>query len=237
MSLAEQILGTESPPDAVMEIVRSSVRDDEEILAIVATSRGGALVATDRRVLAVEEDKVVLESIYDDITELKVRTRWWSRGLSLKTRDGEEEFGIGDRDAVTTIGNIIGDRASEMDEPENDRGRGGLMGRAKGVVDTVTGQDIRKFEEFVEAATTVLVGVHRDQEALRGEFSGLEESVRERQEEIDRRLGSVDASVTQLREEFDAFRAANTWFVNRVTLVISVVAIILSVVSVALRFV
>ena len=220
-----------------MEIVRSSVRDGEQILAVVATSGGGALVATDQRVLAVEEDEMVLDSAYENVTNLEVRTRWWSRGITLETRDGEGEFGIGDRDAVTTIGDIIGDRASETNVPESDRRGGGLMGRAKGVVDTVTGQDIRKFEEFVEAATTVLVGVHRDQEALRGEVTGLEESIRERQEEIDGRLGSVDASVNQLREEFDAFRSANTWFVNRVVLVISIVAIILSVVSIVLRFV
>ena len=237
MSPTERILGKESPPNAVMEIVRSSAQEDEQILAIVATSGGGALVATDRRILAVEEEDVVLDSAYEDITDLEVRTRWWSRGISLKTREGGVECGVRERDALVRIGNIIGDRASEVGVPESDRGGGGLMDRAKGVLDTATGQDIRKFEEFVEAATTVIVGVHRDQTALRGEVAGMEESIRERQEEIDGRLGGVDAAVTELREEFDAFRAANTWFVNRVVLVISVIAIILSAVSIALRFV
>ena len=220
-----------------MEIVRSSVQDNEQVLAVTATSSGGALVATDQRILALEEEGVVLDSAYEDITDLEVRTRWWSRGISLKTRDADGEFGVRDRDAVVRMGNIIGDRASEMGAPESDRGGGGLMDRAKGVLDTATGQDIRKFEEFVEAATTVLVGVHRDQEALRGEVTELEESIRERQDEIDGRLGGVDASITELRAEFDAFRSANTWFVNRIVLVISIVAIILSVVSIALRFV
>ena len=150
---------------------------------------------------------------------------------------GEAEYGIRDRDAVTRMGNIIGDRASGVDVAESGRGDGGLMGRAKGVLDTATGQDIRKFEEFVEAATTVLVGVHRDQEALRGEVTGLEEAIRERQDGIDERLGGVDATITALREEFDAFRATNTWFVNRVVLVISIIALVLSAVSIALRFV
>ena len=50
-------------------------------------------------------------------------------------------------------------------------------------------------------------------------------------------MGGVDSTVTELREEFDAFRASNTWFVNRVVLVVSVIAIILSAVSIALRFV
>ena len=216
MNIATRILGTVTPPVAVMEVVGSSVRDDEQILAVVAITGGGALVATDRRILAVEEEEVVLASAYEDIMDLEVRTRWWSRGISLETRDGNGEFGVRDRDAVVTMANIIGDRASETDVPESDRRGGGLMGRAKGLLDTATGQDIRKFEEFVEAATTVLVGVHRDQEALRGEVSGLEESIRERQDGIDERLDGVDATVTELREELDAFRAATTWFVNRV---------------------
>ena len=144
------------------------MQEDEHILAVAATSAGGALVATDQRILAVEEEGVVLDSGYDDITDLEVRTRWWSRGISLKTREGEAEYGIRDRDAVMRMGNIIGDRASGVDVSEDDRGGGGLMGRAKGVLDTATGQDIRKFEEFVEAATTVLVGVHRDQPGTEG---------------------------------------------------------------------
>ena len=237
MSPTERILGEESLSDSVMGIVRTSVQEDEHILAVAATSAGGALVATDQRILAVEEEGVVLDSGYEDITDLEVRTRWWSRGISLKTREGEAEYGIRDRDAVMRMGNIIGDRASGVDVSEDDRGGGGLMGRAKGVLDTATGQDIRKFEEFVEAATTVLVGVHRDQQALRGEVTGLEESIRQRQDEIDESLGGVDSTVTELREEFDAFRASNTWFVNRVVLVVSVIAIILSAVSIVLRFV
>ena len=237
MSPTERILGEESPSDSVMGIVRTSVQEDEHILAVAATSAGGALVATDQRILAVEEEGVVLDSGYEDITDLEVRTRWWSRGISLKTREGEAEYGIRDRDAVMRMGNIIGDRASEVGAPESDRGVGGLMGRAKGVLDTATGQDIRKFEEFVETATTVLVGVHRDQQELRAEVTGLEESIRERQDGIDERLGSLDATITELREEFDAFRAANTWFVNRVVLVISIIALVLSAVSIVLRFV
>ena len=196
MSPTERILGEESPSDSVMGIVRTWVQEDEHILAVAATSAGGALVATDQRILAVEEEGVVLDSGYEDITDLEVRTRWWSRGISLKTREGEAEYGIRDRDAVMRMGNIIGDRASGVDVSESDRGDGGLMDRAKGVLDTATGQDIRKFEEFVEAATTVLVGVHRDQQALRREVTGLEEAIRERQDGIDERLGGLDATIT-----------------------------------------
>ena len=103
------------------------------------------------------------------------------------------------------MGDIIREHAVGVDKSGSDRKGGGLVDRARGVLDTATGQDIRKFEEFVEAATTVLVGVHRDQESLRGEVTGLEESVRQRQDDIDERIGSVDEKLTELREELTRF--------------------------------
>ena len=236
MSPTERILGEESPPDAVMEIVRSSLQGDEHILAVAATSMGGALVATELRALAVEEE-VVFDSAYEDITDLEVRTGWRSRGITLKTDDVVAEIDINDRDAAVTMGDIIGEHAPGVDMPESDRKGGGLMDRARGVLDTATGQDIRRFEEFVEAASTVLVGVHRDQETLRSEVTGLEESVRQRQDEIDGRIGSVDEKVTELREEFDAFRSSNASSMIRLVLAVSLIALVLSAVSIALRFV
>ena len=237
MSPTERILGEESPPDVVMEIVKSSLQDDEHIMAVAATLMGGALVATELRVLAVEEEEVVFDSAYEDITDLEVRTGRWSRGITLKTDDGVAEIDINDRDAAVTMGDIIGEHAPGVDMPESERKGGGLMDRARGVLDTATGQDIRRFEEFVEAATTVLVGVHRDQETLRSEVTGLEESVRQRQDEIDGRIGSVDEKVTELREELDAFRSSNTSSMIRLVLAVSLIALVLSAVSIALRFV
>ena len=221
MSPTERILGEESPPDAVMEIVRSSLQDDEHILAVAATSMGGALVATELRALAVEEE-VVFDSAYEDITDLEVRTGRWSRGITLKTDNVVAEIDINDRDAAVTMGDIIGEHAPGVDMPESDRKGGGLMDRARGVLDTATGQDIRRFEEFVEAASTVLVGVHRDQETLRSEVTELEESVRQRQDEIDGRIVSVDEKVTELREEFDAFRSSNASSMIRLVLAVSI---------------
>lgn len=237
MSPTERIIGEEPPPDVVMEIVRSSLQADEHILAVTATSMGGAMVATDRRVLAVEEEEKVFDSAYEDITDLKVRTRWWSRGITLKTRDGEAEIDIYDRDTAVTMGDIIGEHASGVDMPESDRRGGGLMSRARGVIDTATGQDIRKFEEFVGDATTVLVGVHRDQETLRSEVTEMEKSIQQRQDDIDARLGNVDGKVTELREDLDAFRSSNASSMNRIVLVVSLIALVLSVAGIVLRFV
>ena len=237
MSPTERILGEEPPPDVVMEIVRSSLQGGEHILAVAATSTDGALVATELRVLVVEEEEVVFDSAYEDITDLKVRTGWWSRGITLKIDDGEAEIDIRDRDAAVTIGDIIGEHAPGVDMSKNSRRGGGLMSRARGVVDTATGQDIRKFEEFVEDATTVLVGVHRDQETLRGEVADMEESLRRRQDDINERLADVDEKVAEVREEIDDLRSSNASFMSRLVLVVSVVALVLSAVSIALRFV
>ena len=155
--------------------------------------------------------------------------------------------GIDDRDAATAMGTIIGDRAPGLDPDDTGEDGGGLMGRARGVFDTATGQDIRKFEEFVESATTVLVGLHRDQAATSGRLSELGdsvESIRQAQEEIDESLGRLDTAVAELREEIADSRStvssdgeSGPSSMNRTILVISVVALILSVASLVLRFV
>ena len=247
MAATEEILGDEIPSDAVMGTVRGAVQSNEPILGIVVTSEGDALVATEQRLLIATEDELVLDTGYEDITDLEVRTGWRSRGITLKTSEAEFECGIDDRDAATAMGNIIGDRAPGLDQDDTGEDGGGLMGRARGVFDTATGQDIRKFEEFVESATTVLVGLHRDQAATSGRLSELGdsvESIRQAQEEIDESLGRLDTAVAELREEIADSRStvssdgeSGPSSMNRTILVISVVALILSVVSLVLRFV
>ena len=145
------------------------------------------------------------------------------------------------------MADIIRERAPHIDVPESDGESGGLMGRVKGVFDTATGQDIRKFEEFVEAATTVLVGLHRDQTATAEKQLQLEdgiESVRESQETIAAKLDRLDEAIGELRERIDASTSLEAHeagtgasSVNRVVLAICLAAIILSVVSIVLRFV
>ena len=65
----------------------------------------------DRGCWLLSKRKVVFDSAYEDITDLKVRTSWWSRGITLKTDDAEAEFDIYDRDAAVTMGDIIGEHA------------------------------------------------------------------------------------------------------------------------------
>lgn len=43
--------------------------------------------------------------------------------------------------------------------------------------EVMTGSDIRRFEEFTEAATTAVIGVHQDQADLREQLARMEQSL------------------------------------------------------------
>ena len=62
MPPTEEILGDETPSDAVMGTVRGAVQSNEPILGIVVTSEGDALVATGQRLLVATEDELVLDT-------------------------------------------------------------------------------------------------------------------------------------------------------------------------------
>lgn len=49
--------------------------------------------------------------------------------------------------------------------------------------EVMSGADIRKFEDFTEAATTAIVGVHQDQAELREQLSRTEQSLHALQQE------------------------------------------------------
>ena len=56
--------------------------------------------------------------------------------------------------------------------------------------EVMTGADIRKFEDFTEAATTAIIGVHRDQAELREQLARTEQS-----------LHALQQGQTELREQ------------------------------------
>ena len=247
MAIEERVLGDQSLSEELLRVIEGAVAEGEPIRGILATLAGNAAVATDQRLLFPTEETVELELGYEDITGIEIRTGWWSRGITFLTSEGGVQCDVSDRDAVVAMADIIGERAPHIDLPESDEESGGFMGRVKGVFDTATGQDIRKFEEFVEAATTVLVGLHRDQTAMAEKQLQLEdgiESVRESQETIDAKLDRLGEAIGELRERIDASTSLKAHeagtgasSVNRVVLAICLAAIILSVVSIVLRFV
>lgn len=82
--------------------------------------------------------------------------------------------------------------------PKNDAAQGsdddrtGILGRVRNAVGTakqtakssaevMTGADIRRFEEFVDATATVVVGMHQDQRDLGKRLALLEERTAPRQ--------------------------------------------------------
>ena len=265
MAIDEKVLGDKAISGELLRVIEGALARDESVLGVLPTLSGNAVAASDKRLLFASEEQIDLEVEYDAITAMEVKTGWWSRGITFATEEGEIEFDVQDRDAVTAFGDIIWQRAPQIAVPEDGAG---FMGRVKGVVDTATGQDIRKFEEFVETSTTVLVGLHQDQTALAEKQSQLEDGindvrqaqeatdakqsqledgigdVRQAQEAIDAKLANLDESVGKLREQVDAFISMETQepatggsSLNRVVLAVSLVAIVLSVVSIALRFV
>ncbi len=268
MAIDERVLGDDAISSELLTVIEGALARNESVLGILLTLSGNAVAATHTRLVFATEEQVELELDYQDITAVEVKTGWWSRGITFATEEGEIECDVEDRDVVTAFGDLIRQRAPHVVAPEGGGDSGGLMGRVRGVLDTATGQDIRKFEEFVEASTTVLVGLHRDQTAQAEKQAQLEngiEDVRQSQEAIDARLAQLedgirdvrqaqestaakleklDESIGELRERIDASNSMKAQepetvgsSLNRVVLAVSLVAIVLSIVSVALRFV
>ena len=60
---------------------------------------------------------------------------------------------------------------------------GAAKQRVQRSAEVMTGADIRKFEDFTEAATTAIIGVHQDQAELREQLAAKEQSVHDLQQE------------------------------------------------------
>ena len=247
MVIDETVLGDKALSEELLRVIEAVLARNESISGILPTLSGNAVAATDKRLLFATEEQVDLELDYEAVTAIEIRTGWWSRGITFATEEGEIECDVEDKDVVTAFGNIVRQHAPHIDVPEGGGGSGGLISRARGVFDTATGQDIRKFEEFVETSTTVLVGLHRDQAAMAEKQTQLEdgiENVRQAQEAIDARLARLDEATRELCERVDASNrmkaqeaGSGVSSINRLVLFTSLAAIILAIASIVLRFV
>ncbi len=97
--------------------------------------------------------------------------------------------------------------SQEADLQDNDERKPGVLGRVRGAfgsagqgvtgaVDTVTGAGFRKdFEDFTEAVTTTVIGVHQDQAALRESISRLEQTSLQEHTALSERLSQHEAGV------------------------------------------
>ncbi len=94
-------------------------------------------------------------------------------------------------------------KSNDEEKETGDKGSPGILGRvgaaagaAKQSVrrsaEVMSGADIRRFEEFTDAATTAVIGVHRDQTELREQLARTEQSVHALQQEHTTRRGNTE---------------------------------------------
>ena len=87
------------------------------------------------------------------------------------------------------------------DQTESEGGRRGILDRARGMigsakekasrtVEVMTGADIRRFDEFTDATTRAVVGVHQDLSDLREQVERLTERI-DQLEQLNRRRTSL----------------------------------------------
>ena len=110
------------------------------------------------------------------------------------------------------------DEPQEADLQDDDERGHGVLGRIRGAfgaagegvtgaVDTVTGAGFRKdFEDFTEAVTTTVIGVHQDQAKLRESLSRFNQNSLQEQAALNENISQLEAEVQQeyaeLRERF-----------------------------------
>ena len=95
-----------------------------------------------------------------------------------------------------------------VEQTEREGERRGIVDRAKGVIgsarqqvsrsaDVMTGADIRRFDEFTDATTRAVVGVHQDLSELRQQVArtqGVADDIQEGQKRLNERLDQLEQS-------------------------------------------
>ena len=122
-----------------------------------------------------------------------------------------------------------------VEQTEGEGERHGIVDRAKGVVrsvrqqasrsvDVMTGADIRRFDEFTDATTRAVVGVHQDLSELREQVARTQGAVDDVQERLTARLDQLEQS--------DGRRATLTPWI--VAVGVAAVALLLSITALAM---
>ena len=106
----------------------------------------------------------------------------------VKRNDKDEENGDKDKPGIL---DRVGDAA------------GAAKQRVQRSAEVMTGADIRKFEEFTEAATTAVIGVYQDQAGLREQLAAKEQSLRNLQQDqakLQEQLAHAEQSLHALQQ-------------------------------------
>ena len=243
------IVGDEELNEEAATHINRTLRDDETPLAAAGYDfETKLLVITDQRVLVTAENGVELILNHDDIYQM----RRDGRTLIIETRSGvEHPYRFGTDDTVEELIDIAGAAVSlkEMEmvpvgdedveeQTESEGNRRGMLDKAKGLfgsakqkisrsVDAVTGADIRRFDEFTDATTRAVVGVHQDLSELRDQAARTRrevDDIQKRQERLTERLDQLGQSVGRLT-------SLPPWIVGAaaVALLLSIVAVVMSV--------
>ena len=108
----------------------------------------------------------------------------------------------------------MGEIADDREQTEERGGRSGAFDKAKGVLgsakqqvsrsaEVLSGADIRKFDDFTDATTRAVVGVHRDQAELReglGRTDQAVNDVREIQANLAEQLVRTNQTIDDVRQ-------------------------------------
>ena len=244
------VIGDEELSEDAGAYIDSVLGDDETPEAVSVFDYGTkVLVVTDQRVLITDEDdgagSLVLSVDHDDIS-LMTRD---GRTLVIETRIGEEHrFRFGEDETVEEIVEIVeavaslgeaqvtpaDDEGAEV-QPGSESDRSGLFGRAVGAIKekasrsvaAMTGADIRRFDEFSDATTRAVVGIHQDVAELQKQVARTERVVEDLREG-ERRLAE---RLNQLEQSINRRASLTTWILGAagVALVLSVAAVVMSV--------
>ncbi len=106
----------------------------------------------------------------------------------VKRNDEEEENGDKDKPSILDRVGAAAEAAGE---------------RVRRSTEVMTGADIRKFEEFTEAATTAVIGVYQDQAGLREQLAAKEQSLRNLQQDqakLQEQLAHAEQSLHALQQ-------------------------------------
>ena len=127
------------------------------------------------------------------------------------------------------------------EQTESEGERRGMVDRAKGAIgsvrqrvsrsaDVMTGADIRRFDEFTDATTRAVVGVHQDLSHLREQVArtqGVVDDIQERQERQER----LAERLNQLGQSDGRHASLTPWIV---AVGVAAVSLLLSIVALAM---
>ena len=117
--------------------------------------------------------------------------------------------------------------------------RRGIVDRARGVIgsarqrasrsaDVMTGADIRRFDEFTDATTRAVVGIHQDLSELREQFARTQETV----DDVQKRQESLAGRLDRLEQSDGRHANLTPWIVAvgvaAVALLLSITALVMS---------